>query len=1218
MKKRTLLMAVLLASLVAGVRGQETRENADFKLSVNLYNDKLYDLALEQFRQFVTSYPNTPQGIEARFYLGLAQSKLGKHDDARLTFQNFALAFPDNPRAPEAWWNVAEAYIAMNNFREAGSAFERVKTFHPRSRIAPDALAKAAEYFEKGGDLENTRKVLRALVQEYASSDVVVPARLKLAELSLAENQFELSHAEAKRVVDLTKDNSLKAQGLVVMARALAGQSRYEEAQQALNDVVRNHRPTSAYPHALLLTGSLHKETGAMTEAKEAWTRLATDSLQIPPGMRESALLELGDIHLIGGDAAQALVMYERAVPLGGTRRHEVMLRASIAAERAGALEKAGGFVKRLLQDSSAQAFRREAILKAIRIAVAGKNAQEAVRLTTEFADRYPDDAEIPRLLVSAAQLAQNPLKEYRQALEFSERVLTDHATSPLVDDALYGVATALHHSGSLDEAVERYESLIHRFPSSEFVLHARKGLETIRLFEAKDKEAGLENLALLIGDVIAQQSKAHLAFRLGRIYFEDLKDYGRAADQYGQALQLGLDPAQRPTALYFQGKAYENEALRLSVKAEKNTAHYEEQAEGLFDQLITEFPASEFSEDAAFSALKLRLQSASNAAGVAAMEADFMRRMQNFKRMGAALLEVARRYQSLTAYSEAAQTYQTILRQYSQSAVAPDALFHLGESLASMAENDSAIAVWQEFVSKHPVHPSAAQAAWRLAGLLTEKGNTTDALRLYETIANRYDYAYPERVVSLARARAFFSAGDHASALQHFQLYLRSFHDEFNALLDVPADVWFDMAVCFDRSGDRKEAKRRYATYLMRDSRSDRSGRAYYALAAIARDENNISLATRYLQEASRFSIGTAGEFNPASFEAGELYFKSGDYTQAIARYNEALPQVKNDTLTQLIQARMIVSYFRLNNTREADARSASFIRQFPGLSRYAAEFEYERGMVFLRSGDLGNAKRYFDNVIQRYASTTLVPQALYGNARVAELSEKNEEAKKMYESLLQQYAQDPVALRARLALGNLLYNLEQWDEAGRHFKAILDDEQRSPDLVRFAMNNLILVYKELTLYDGALELTRKYIDRFPGDPELINKRIDIGVLYQRLGYYDQSALHLQTLLENADADTEAEIRYYIGEAYFYKGDYQQAILEFLKVPYLVTRRTKVDWIATSYYMAGQAYEKMSKFDQAITMYRQIVERSGIDATFKTAAQKEIDRVNALVKATK
>jgi tetratricopeptide (TPR) repeat protein len=166
--------------------------------------------------------------------------------------------------------------------------------------------------------------------------------------------------------------------------------------------------------------------------------------------------------------------------------------------------------------------------------------------------------------------------------------------------------------------------------------------------------------------------------------------------------------------------------------------------------------------------------------------------------------------------------------------------------------------------------------------------------------------------------------------------------------------------------------------------------------------------------------------------------------------------------------------------------------------------------------------------------------------------------------------------------------------------------------------MNNLILAYKQLSLFDAALELTRKYIERFPDDTDVMNKRIDIGVLYQRLGYDDQSILHLRSLLDNADAEVEAEVRYYIGEGYFHKGAYQQAILEFLKVPYLVTKRTKNDWVATSYYMAGQSYEKMSKFDQAITMYKQIIDRSGIDATFKTGAQREIDRVNALLKAGK
>jgi len=166
----------------------------------------------------------------------------------------------------------------------------------------------------------------------------------------------------------------------------------------------------------------------------------------------------------------------------------------------------------------------------------------------------------------------------------------------------------------------------------------------------------------------------------------------------------------------------------------------------------------------------------------------------------------------------------------------------------------------------------------------------------------------------------------------------------------------------------------------------------------------------------------------------------------------------------------------------------------------------------------------------------------------------------------------------------------------------------------VQFAMSNLIMAYKEIGLFDAALQLTRQYIDRYPNDPDLITKRIDIGVIYQKLGYHDQSIVHLESMLQDANPELEGELRYYIGEAYYYKGSYQQAILEFLKVPYLITQLTRIDWVSTSYYMAGQSYEKMSKFDEAITMYKQIIARPGIDPTFKTAAQKEIDRVNSLV----
>jgi tetratricopeptide (TPR) repeat protein len=221
---------------------------------------------------------------------------------------------------------------------------------------------------------------------------------------------------------------------------------------------------------------------------------------------------------------------------------------------------------------------------------------------------------------------------------------------------------------------------------------------------------------------------------------------------------------------------------------------------------------------------------------------------------------------------------------------------------------------------------------------------------------------------------------------------------------------------------------------------------------------------------------------------------------------------------------------------------------------------------------------------------------------------------AVRIYDSLQQYFSNDPIIPRVRLSLGNAYYSMEQWDAASKEYRRILENEQQSPDLVPLAMSNLIMVYKEMGMYDTALELTRKYIDRFPNDPELIDKKINIGILYQKLGYYDQSVLHLQDLLEAGNIDLEAELRYYIGDAYFHKGEYQQAILEFLKVPYLVSKRGKMDWISTSYYMAGQSYEKMSKYEQAITMYKQIISRKDTDAQDKIAAQKEIDRVNLVL----
>ena len=1211
-------LALLFLAFPLVASGQDTKENADFKLAVSLYNDKLYDLALEQFRQFVATYPNTQQGIEARFYLGLAQMRMDQYDDARLTFQNLALAFPDHPKAPEAWWSVAEAYVATNNVREAALAFERVRTFQPKSKIAPAALMKSSEYFELAKDRENAKRVLRTLIQEYGSSDVVLPARLRLAQMYLPDNQFELARAESKRVVDASKDPALKAQAYVAMAKALAGLGKLEEAEGALNEVVKNDRSTTSYAPALLFLGSLQRDAGRLNDAMNSWRAVANDTARSHSSDQQDALIEMGDSYSVRGEYGQALPLYEKAGAIKEVRWGEASYKAGVCAERTGSLVKASDNLRQALADTSRYVDHHAVLMTAARVAAEAKSYQESVKLSLAFYDRSRSDPHAAEVLLEAASVSRDHLQDYRQAINLYETVLREFPASASVDDAQFGYAEALRQSGQLGLALQAYEALETRYPASEFVAAAREAEEEVRTFQLKDEKQGLEKLALLIGDVIAGGSKGDLAYRLAEFYFYDLKEYDRAASQFRAALEAGLPENNQIAAWYHQAKSYEYLAERGEAGQSRLASDAALHAIAAYDSLLRKYPANEFLNDAVIARLKLKLQLTTAVSDVRSIGVEFLKNYPTATRRDLFHFALGEAYRRLKADEDAEMLYGWVLQDRPSTELAANALYRLGEALYAIGSQDTASVVLSDYLTKYPNHEFSARAAWTLAQYSAGKGESSQAIALYEKIDQSYSYTDFSRNLDVARGDAYFAAGQFADAIESYQRFLHSAGDDPLSRAHVPREVLFNLASCYTKTGDRSEAKRYYGQYLVRDETTERAGQAYYALAQIARDENNVSLATEYLQKASRFSSGTAGGLNRAQFEAAELYFKNGEYTNAITRYNDLLQQAKEDTLQQYLQSRVIVSYFRLNNTKEADTRAAAFVRKYRGAERYAAEFEFERGMYFLRKDDGKNAKRFFDNVAKLYSSSLFVAQSLYGNARVAEISGNQAEAIKLYESVLQRYPDDKIAPRAQLSLGNLYYNQEQWDAAARQYKAIVDNQSRSPDLVQYAMNNLIMAYKQLSLFDAALEVTRQYIDRYPDDPDLMDKRVDIGILYQRLGYYDQSIVHLRSLLDNADADLEAEVRYYIGESYFYKGDYQQAILEFLKVPYLITKRTKNDWTSTSYYMAGQAYEKMSKFDQAVTMYKMILQRPGVDATFRTGAQREIDRVNALLKIQK
>jgi tetratricopeptide (TPR) repeat protein len=76
--------------------------------------------------------------------------------------------------------------------------------------------------------------------------------------------------------------------------------------------------------------------------------------------------------------------------------------------------------------------------------------------------------------------------------------------------------------------------------------------------------------------------------------------------------------------------------------------------------------------------------------------------------------------------------------------------------------------------------------------------------------------------------------------------------------------------------------------------------------------------------------------------------------------------------------------------------------------------------------------------------------------------------------------------------------------------------------------------------------------------------------------------------------------------------GEYQRAITEYLKVPYLYSGVGK--WGVTAEFEAARLYERQGEYSKALTLYGKIVRSDGERGQFGRQAKKRIQRLNTIM----
>ncbi len=1192
--------AVVLMCVCPLLSAQNSKENADFKLAINLYNDGLFDLAAEQLRQFVASYPNTPQGIEARFYLGQAQSKLKQFDEARMTFQTFALTYQDNPKAPDAWWNVGESYAAAGNHREAALAFERVKMFHPRSNRAADALVRAGEYFLIAGQGDDARRVLRIVLQEYPSTGAVLAARTQLGKIYFAEGNPEQAQKELKRVIEGNPSPEAKAQALLILGNIAQAMALTDQARNSYEEIIARYPKTSAVQGAYVNLGKLLLARSRHAEAVEQIKKGLAVEGQHDSTLIAEALVTGGDAYGELKDYSNAVQYYNRFVAIfpADTLVPYVLFKSACVNALAGNWTRANELCAQILASDATEWLKKRALGKLGLIAEDQRNVGLAIQLYSGYLDHFPDDATSSDVLFSLGRLAEKE-GSLDRAAAYYEQLLTRFPNAHPAD-ALFGAAKCLDGVGEFERALKYYRQSQTNFPAAEYHDEIDERVRRIQTFELKNKDSGIERLALLVGDVLAERDKQGLAYRLGEIYFHDLKNYPAAAAQFTNAINGEVSNDRLADANFLKAKSLEYSSWK--------DKQYRREAANAYEAFISTHSVDPRINDALLSLFILKANTVDSAR--AAIN-DILTSHPTFARKDTMWLTLGMLQLNSDNGQSALASFMIVVEQFPRSPSAEKAGFEMFKLLQGTDLVDSAIAFGDKYIKDHPRGRYTPHIVNELATMmLYEKGEPAHAVKYYQALISEYGYTTYGYDARTKLSEALLAAGNNVEAVELAKGLLQEHENHPWTEEQTSGKRHLVIGTGLQAVGRSAEAKQHLLRCLSEQPSGEQAAKAYNLLGVIYQKEGASEIATSYFRLA-----GTVAPDAAPSREIADLLFENGNYADAIKQYASLAQAATKESDKRLFEGRRIVSRLRNDDLAGAEKEIVSFMAKFKDADEEIASFELEKGSYYYRKENYVNARKSFDRVVDKYDETSSAPIAMYWIGKILEISNKPQDALKQFEQLQKEYPRSPILPRVYLALGNIHYSAEKWDEAVQNYKKIVDDPNADPELLPYAMSNLIETYETAGVFDAALSLTRKYLELYPNAEDSFDKKVKIGILYQRLGYNDQSVVHLQALLDQAGSDLEGELRYYIAEANYNKGDYQQAILDFLKVPYLVTKKGKIDWAANSLYMSGQSYEKMGRHDQALTMYQQILDRQGIDETFKAAARKEIDRVKSVLK---
>ncbi len=270
---------VLVTLLLASGRLWGAEQDTVYDSAVGFYKKEKWKEAVEEYRKFLTNWPEDRRAANARLYLGLSEVNIGDYPSARRNLRLFVDANPTSKNLNHALYRIAECSYLLDELKAARTEMRDFLKRYPDDSYGERGLPYLADVEMRLGDFASASQLFRESLNRFPKGELADDSKFGLARSLEGLEKYEEAE-QAYEELTANPNGGRTAEALLNLGTRRYEDGKYEAAEQAFVRLVEEFPNSELKPLATLNRGFALYRLGRFADAATQFEAISGDKVQ--------------------------------------------------------------------------------------------------------------------------------------------------------------------------------------------------------------------------------------------------------------------------------------------------------------------------------------------------------------------------------------------------------------------------------------------------------------------------------------------------------------------------------------------------------------------------------------------------------------------------------------------------------------------------------------------------------------------------------------------------------------------------------------------------------------------------------------------------------------------------------------------------------------------------------------------------------------------------